>query len=57
MHKLYDYTNQPEVGARHGMMDVTSDYIPSFDEAYYMLVSCSAFINYLRGIVAKKEYQ
>lgn len=55
MHKLYDYTNQPEVGVRHGMMDVTSDYIPSYEEAYYMLVSCSAFINYLRGVVTRTK--
>ena len=53
MHKMYDYTNQPEVGARHGLMDDTTDYSPSYNEAYYMLVACSAFINYLRGVVAK----
>lgn len=55
MHKLYEYTNKPEVGARHGLMDDSGDYIPSYNEAYYMLVSCSAFINYLRGIVAKNQ--
>lgn len=52
MHKMYDYTNQPEVGARHGLMDDTTDYSPSYNEAYFMLVTCSAFINYLRGITS-----
>ena len=52
MQSLYNYTNQPEVGVRHGLMDDTTDYSPSYNEAYYMLVSCSAFINYLRGVLA-----
>ena len=51
--KLYDYTNQKDTGIRHALMQQTDVYTPSYNEAYYMLVSCSAFINYLRGIVAK----
>ena len=46
--KLYAYTNQPDTGIRHSLMDDT--YHPSYNEAYFMLVSCSAFINYLRGV-------
>lgn len=46
--KLYAYTNQPDTGIRHSIMDAKGNYFPSEDEAYYMLVSCSAFINYIR---------
>ena len=46
--KLYEYTNQKETGIRHALMDQDGTYVPSGDEALFMLVSCSAFINYLR---------
>ena len=45
--KLYEYTNQKETGIRHALMDQDGTYVPSGDEALFMLVSCSAFINYL----------
>jgi hypothetical protein len=45
--KLYAYTNQPETGIRHALMDNEGKYIPAQEEALFMLVSCSAFINYL----------
>ncbi len=45
--KLYTYTNQEETGIRHALMDSKGEYIPSEDEALFMLVSCSAFVNYL----------
>ena len=45
--KLYAYTNQKDTGIRHALMDDDGKYIPSSDEALFMLVSCSAFINYL----------
>lgn len=45
--KLYSYTNQPETGIRHALMDDTGSYTPKAEEALFMLVSCSAFINYL----------
>lgn len=44
---LYAYTNQPNTGIRHALMDNTYIYAPGADEALFMLVSCSAFINYL----------
>lgn len=47
--KLYAYTNQPETGIRHALMDTDGNYVPTEREAYFMLVSCSAFINYLQG--------
>ncbi len=42
---LYGYTNDKTTGIRHALMDDTN--APDADEAIFMLVSCSAFINYL----------
>ena len=44
LEKFYAYTNSKEVGARHAQM---LDSNIGFDEAKFMLVFCSAFINYL----------
>lgn len=46
--KLYAYTNQEDTGIRHSLMDDDGTYTPIADEAIFMLVSCSAFVNYLR---------
>lgn len=51
--KLYAYTNQTSTGIRHSLMDETTDYRPSFNEAYFMLVACSTFINYINCIIEK----
>jgi conserved hypothetical protein len=45
--KLYAYTNQGSTGIRHALMDQDGTYVSSRAEALFMLVSCSAFINYL----------
>ena len=45
--KLYAYTNQPDTGIRHALMDEDDTYTPASEEALFMLVSCSSFINYL----------
>ncbi len=45
--KLYVYTNQEETGIRHALMDDEENYTPTAEEALFMLISCSAFINYL----------
>ncbi|MDL5051292.1 hypothetical protein QQ054_35405 [Oscillatoria amoena NRMC-F 0135] len=46
---IYGYTNDAD-GIRHAMMgEADSD----FDDAKYMLVSCSAFVNYLIGKASK----
>jgi hypothetical protein len=45
--KLYAYTNQPDTGIRHALMDEDGIYTPASEEALFMLVSCSSFINYL----------
>lgn len=51
--KLYGYTNNKETGIRHALMDNEGSFIPSSAEAVFMLVSCSAFINYLYAKRAK----
>ena len=50
--KLYAYTNQPDTGARHSRMDLDSEFSPSSEEAMFMLVTCSAAVNYLKTKVA-----
>lgn len=44
--KLYGYTSD-EGGIRHALMDDSRTV--TFEEAKFMLVACSAFINYVRG--------
>lgn len=43
---LYFYTNDKDTGIRHALID--DSYTPSSDEAIFMLVTCSAFINFLK---------
>jgi hypothetical protein len=45
MEKLYAYTNGGD-GIRHSSIGIGKE--PKFEEAKYMLVVCSAFINYIR---------
>jgi hypothetical protein len=45
--KLYEYTNHEDTGIRHSLMDEDGTYVPTAREALFMLVTCSAFINYL----------
>ena len=42
---LYGYTSGAK-GIRHALLEEAN---LTFDEAKFMLVSCSAFINYLKG--------
>ena len=51
--KFYVYTNDADSGIRHALMDSEGTYVPTKEEAYYMLVSCSAFVNYLRRKAAR----
>lgn len=51
MDKLYGYTNGAD-GVRHGMMDIPN---VNFEEAKYMLVVCSAFINYINCKLSKTK--
>ncbi len=43
--KIYAYTNDKANGIRHAI--VIAPIEPDFADAKYMLISCSAFINYL----------
>lgn len=43
--QLYAYTNDGDTGIRHALIE--GEYVPSHGEALFMLVSCSALINYL----------
>lgn len=43
--KLYYYTSDKRTGIRHALMDDENE--PTSAEAIYMLVICSAFVNYL----------
>lgn len=45
LEKLYAYTCNSDSGIRHALLDDTN--APTGDEAIFMLVSCSAFINYI----------
>jgi len=46
--KLYAYTND-DGGIRHGLKD--GDIEPKQTEAKFMLIACSAFINYLKELI------
>lgn len=50
--KLYDYVNEKQSGIRHELMDDSGTYVPTYHEAKFMLITCSAFINYLNGKLA-----
>lgn len=44
--KLYYYTNDSTTGVRHALLNDT--YVPTEADAHFMLVTCSAFVNYIR---------
>lgn len=44
--KLYGYTSDKHTGIRHAMIDDANSH-PSFSDAKFMIVACSAFINWL----------
>ncbi len=50
--KLYGYTSDSKTGIRHFMLEKRKI---SFEDAKYMLVTCSAFVNYLKGELAKTK--
>jgi len=52
--KLYVWTNSKDTGIRHCLMDKSGTYEPSKDEAYLMIIQCTAFVNYIRMKLAKK---
>lgn len=48
LENLYAYTNNKSTGIRHAL--INQKQTPTFDEAKFMLVTCSALINYLISI-------
>lgn len=52
MKKIYYFTNG-EAGIRHALMDESTNI--DFEEAKYMLVVCSAFVNYLKAKQGKAD--
>ena len=46
---LYNYVNEKQSGIRHELMDESGTYVPTYHEAKFMLVTCTAFINYMNG--------
>lgn len=53
--KMYHWTNHPETGIRHAV--VTDPVPPDQYDATYMLVTCSAFINFLVGKAIKSGFE
>ena len=49
LQNLYNYTNDKDTGIRHPLMD--DAYSPTMADAKYMLVVCSAFVNYIRTLM------
>lgn len=49
---LYNYVNEKRSGIRHELMDDSRTYVPTYHEAKFMLVTCSAFVNYINGKLA-----
>lgn len=45
--KLYGYTNDKTTGIRHALIEDSET--PGYDEAKFMLVTCSSFINYIHA--------
>ena len=46
---LYYYASAKNTGSRHGWSVEDDTYVPTYYEAKFMLASCTAFINYLKG--------
>ncbi len=50
--KIYDYTNQADTGIRHSKVIEEGAMEPGAPECQFMLVSCSAIINYIQEKLA-----
>lgn len=46
---LYYYSSAKTTGSRHGWAVDDDTFIPTYYEARFILVTCSAFINYIQG--------
>lgn len=54
LEKFYAYTNDKDTGIRHALMEGSN--VPDFYDAKYMLVTCSAFINFIVGKASKVDH-
>lgn len=52
---LYNYTNDAKTGIRHGKKVEDDSFVPQEKESLFMLVACSAFINYLHSCELEKH--
>ena len=46
---MYYYSSAKNTGSRHGWAVEEDKYVPTYYEARFMFVSCTAFINYIKG--------
>lgn len=46
---LYYYSSAKNTGSRHGWAIEDDTFVPTYYEARFMLVTCFAFINYIKG--------
>ena len=54
--KMYDYTNQKDTGIRHAKVEPDNTHLPSPEEALFMLIACSATINYVRAKMSNNTH-
>jgi hypothetical protein len=52
---LYRYSNDEKTGIRHGKKVNEDTFVPGAKESLFMLVTCSAFINYRRSCEMERE--
>lgn len=52
---LYNYSNDEKTGIRHGKKIPEDTYVPTAKESLFLLVTSSAFINYLRSCEVDME--
>ena len=50
---LYYYSSAKNTGSRHGWAVDNGTFVPTYYEARFMLVACTAFINYIKGRFTK----
>ena len=46
---LYFYSSEKNTGSRHGLAVEDDSFVPTYYEARFLFVACSAFINYMNG--------
>lgn len=51
--KVYDYTNQPDTGICHSKVEGDETMVPDASECQFMIIICSAIINYIQEKYSK----